>query len=58
MKNDNNKLSTPNIYMQERLQLRSNMMSWSERAKTVLVIELTVQLEGKFDEVKQDKCVI
>lgn len=44
--------------MQERLQLRSNMMPWYERAKTVLAIELTVQLEGKFDEVKQDKCVI
>lgn len=33
-------------------------MPWSERAKTVVVIELTVQSEENSDEVKQGYCLM
>lgn len=44
--------------MQERLPLRPIMMPWSERAKTVVVIELTVQSEENSDEEKQGYCLM
>lgn len=44
--------------MQERLPIRPSMMPWSERAKTAVVIELTVQSEENSGEVKQGYCLM